>query len=266
MDTGTATGLIFRLAAASIGGMLVKDGIIGNADQNTVVGALIIILTGLWSWWQKRGQQQLLAAVTKAGGFVHKDAGTTDVNTAAKVIAASSSVITALLIAVFVFVPGFSYAQTAPRVQKSRSVQLPFDPLKLNKPAAAPNAVVTDLQTLWQKITTATATDLQYASAMAANANTAASKVRKQCWDAIMATNAMTNGSQIKNADGSLMARPDPALFTNAESLAEVIDNLSPQGTLFTSCAGAAELAKMNTLAFINALITGVATFTATGL
>jgi hypothetical protein len=41
--------------------------------------------------------------------------------------------------------------------------------------------------------------------------------------------------------------------------LAEVVDNLSPQGPLFVSCAGAAQLAKTNVLTFINAAVTGAA-------
>ncbi len=116
-----------------------------------------------------------------------------------------------------------------------------------------------DMQALWQKIVTASNTDLTYASALAGSAGTASSKIRKQCWDAIIALNVQASGSGLKNADGTPMVRPDPHLFTDVESLAEVIDNLSPQGPLFTSCAGAAQLAKTNTLMFINAVVTGAA-------
>jgi hypothetical protein len=48
--------------------------------------------------------------------------------------------------------------------------------------------------------------------------------------------------------------------------LAETIDNLSPTGPLFTSCAGAAEMAKMSVLRFINTAVTGAAGFAALGL
>ncbi len=116
-----------------------------------------------------------------------------------------------------------------------------------------------DLQALWQKIVGSSINDLTYASAMAASANTAASGVRKQCYDAIIKINEQASGANLKNADGTPMARPDPHLFTDVESLAEIVDNLSPQGPLFTACAGAAQLAKTNTLAFISAVVTGAA-------
>jgi hypothetical protein len=119
--------------------------------------------------------------------------------------------------------------------------------------------VAADLQTLWTKIVASSNVDLAYASKLAAGANTAASLVRKQCWDAIVALNEQANGLNLKNPDGTPMARPDPHLFTDVETLAEVVDNLSPQGPLFVSCAGAAQLAKTNVLTFINAAVTGAA-------
>ena len=87
-----------------------------------------------------------------------------------------------------------------------------------------------DMQALWDKIVTASNTDLTYAAALATSANTASSKVRLQCWQAIIALNQQANGATLKNNDGTAMVKPDPHLFSDAESLAEVIDNLSPQG------------------------------------
>ena len=116
-----------------------------------------------------------------------------------------------------------------------------------------------DIQALWNKIVLASNADLNYAAALATSANTASSKIRLQCWSAIIALNTQANGTTLKNADGTPMVKPDPHLFTDVEQLAEVIDNLSPQGPLFTSCAGAAQLAKTNTLAFVNAVVTGAA-------
>ncbi len=123
-----------------------------------------------------------------------------------------------------------------------------------------------DLKALWQKIVTASAADLTYASALAGAAGTAPSKVRKQCWDAISAANAQANGDGLKNPDGTPMVKPDPALFSDIEIFAETIDNLSPQGALFTSCAGAAEMAKMSVIQFIAAAVGGITTFGAVGL
>jgi hypothetical protein len=119
--------------------------------------------------------------------------------------------------------------------------------------------IAADLQTLWTNIVAASNVDLAYASKLAAGANTPASLVRKQCWDAIVALNAQANGLNLKDASGNTIPKPDPHLFTDVEGLAEIIDNLSPQGPLFVSCAGAAQLAKTNVLTFINAAVTGVA-------
>lgn len=116
-----------------------------------------------------------------------------------------------------------------------------------------------DAQAVWDKIVSASNVDLKYASQLAANANTPASAVRKQCWDEILATNEQANGMNLKNADGTPMALPDPKLFTQIEQAAEVIDALSPQGKLYTSCAGAAQLVQANVIQFISAAVTGVA-------
>lgn len=114
-----------------------------------------------------------------------------------------------------------------------------------------------DALAVWKKIQDASKADLQYASLMAGAAKTPSSAVRKNCWDAIIAINAQTNGEGLKNADGSDAVKPDPALFTDVETIAEIMDSLSPQGPLFTSCAGAAELAKANVIQFISAAVSG---------
>lgn len=116
-----------------------------------------------------------------------------------------------------------------------------------------------DAQAVWDRIVAASDADLKYASQLAANANTPASAVRKQCWDAIVAINEQANGLTLKGDDGKPIPMPDPKLFTQIEQAAEVIDALSPQGKLYTSCAGAAQLAQANVIQFISAAVGGVA-------
>lgn len=116
-----------------------------------------------------------------------------------------------------------------------------------------------DAQALWKKIQGLTKADLTYAIAKAKAANTNSSAIRLQCLQAISDANDQANGLGLTNPDGSVMARPDPALVTRIEDVAELIDNLSPQGKLFTSCAGAAQMFKTNTLAVINSIVTGAA-------
>lgn len=57
-----------------------------------------------------------------------------------------------------------------------------------------------------------------------------------------------------------LMATPaEPHLITNVEEIAELIDGLQPTSPLFVNCAGAAQLAQLSVLSFINAIVTGAA-------
>jgi hypothetical protein len=121
-----------------------------------------------------------------------------------------------------------------------------------------------DAQALWDKIQAASLADLKFAAAMAKAANTNGSAIRLQCWNAIIAVNLQSNGldasgNAILGTDGKPITKPDPHLFTDVETAVEVIDNLSPQGALFTSCAGAAQLAQANVTQFIAAAITGAA-------
>lgn len=135
--------------------------------------------------------------------------------------------------------------------------------LGITKPPLLTGNVEKDLQALWDKIVASSIADLNYAAAMAKNANTQTSGIRLQCINAIITLNQQASGANLKNADGTPMIKPDPHVFTDVESLAEVIDNLSPQGPLFVNCAGAAQLAKTNVLTFVNAVVTGAANFAA---
>lgn len=119
---------------------------------------------------------------------------------------------------------------------------------------------------IWQKIATAALPDLEYASALAMAAGTDSGGVRKQCWDSLIKANKQASGQGVKAADGTVMAKPDPHLFTDVESLAEVLDNLAPNGPLWTACAGAAQLSKTTVLTYINAVVTGAAGLAALGV
>ena len=123
-----------------------------------------------------------------------------------------------------------------------------------------------DAKTIWANIQSASAADLAYAAAMAAAANTPASKTRLQCLNAIIAANAQAQGLSLTGSDGKPLSKPDPHAISDIESIAELIDNLSPQGPLFTSCAGAAQMFKTNTLQLISGIVTGVAAFGAVGI
>lgn len=173
------------------------------------------------------------------------------------------------LIILLLFLPTLSFAQTrkpvaAPSNGPVFTGDLPTD-IK-NKFQGDPSTGIQltgnlkkDAEALWEKIQAAALVDLQYASAMAGAAGTNGGAVRKQCWDAIIIVNQQSNGVGLKDANGQPMTKPDPHLFTDVETSAEIIDNLSPQGKLFTSCAGAAQLAQANVIQFISAAISGAA-------
>lgn len=113
---------------------------------------------------------------------------------------------------------------------------------------------------IWQKITAAALPDLEYASAQAQAAGTPSAGVRKQCWDAIIVANKQANGSGVKDAAGAPLTKPtDAHLFVDVESLAEVLDNLAPNGPLWVACTGAAGLFRTTALTFINIAVTGAA-------
>ena len=120
---------------------------------------------------------------------------------------------------------------------------------------------------LWQSLQKASAVDITYAIAMATAANKAsapngivtAAGMRLNCLTAIQTLNGQIGGGSLVDANGKPLTRPDPALFTDAETFAEVIDAVQPGGPLWTSCSGAAQLAATDTLAFVNALVSGAA-------
>lgn len=119
--------------------------------------------------------------------------------------------------------------------------------------------VETDLKRVADRIRQVKKDDLSYAILKATKAGTPTAKVRLQCMTAVQDAAAAWDGDQIKDASGAVIPRPDPALITSIEDTAELVDALSPQGALFSSCAGAAQMFAVSTLQVINAIVTGAA-------
>jgi len=158
--------------------------------------------------------------------------------------------------------PGFA--------QSSKSklpIPLPIDPLGLNDAGTTtfPSQIGIDLKATWDKITAATQPDLTYAKALADNVGSPGSKLRSQCYAAILVANQQANGSTLKNPDGSPMVKPDPAVITGVEQAAELVDNLSATAPLTAACAPAANALRQNVLQFITAIVTGAAAKITTG-
>jgi hypothetical protein len=120
-------------------------------------------------------------------------------------------------------------------------------------------------QQIWQNIIKTATADLTYAKALADNAATPNAKLRSVCYAALITANQQANGVNLKNADGSPMTVPDPAVITHAEQALELIDNLQPASPLIVACAPAANAVGQGVLSFVNTVVTGAALKAASG-
>lgn len=278
--------LIFTSALKIFGGVLMAHGwISGGAGMEAFMGAGMTAGGAFWSWWVQSGHLQaaaylkkLTSTATQAAAIevakrlpisstpsaavqtAKAAANVTEPAVMAKDAAAKDAAAKAIPIILLALLlgslaPGDARAQTKPRLTGN----IVNDIAAANAPTSAVGASPSiSPQALMQKIMTLAGPDLTYTAALAAKANTNASGVRLKCVQAIQALNSQVTGVGLTDADGKPLTMPDsPHIFTDLEIAAEGIDSLSPTGPLFTSCAGAAALAGMNVLAFINALVTG---------
>lgn len=120
-------------------------------------------------------------------------------------------------------------------------------------PTARPSTLTTtpSATTVAQNILATAPADIAYAIQLATAANTPASNVRKQCYQAIQAA--------IPTPPSGSTLPPGPDVVTHIEQAAELADTLNPSSPVFVNCAGAAMLAGQTVLSFVNALVTGIA-------
>lgn len=296
-----ASNLITTLAKAAAGAAALH-GWIGASNVEMVTSAIVLVLTFGYSFWKDYGRDIAVAVATILRAKIMDAAAKAQRNPAAApaAIAVLAAHVEATApagaptgspgapVAILViglsglaagWWPGPAAAQAQfpqPRPQATSGPNVPRPPIC--DPAQLLPGCHVELQEggkqttkpveldLWKKISDAALPDLDYASALAAAAGTNASMVRKQCWDALILANKQANGSGVKNADGTARPKPDPSLFTDVESLAEVLDNLAPGGPLWVACAGAAQLAKTNVLTLLNAMVTGASGLAALGV
>jgi len=245
---------------------LVSGGKVGmSGDQQAALVVSIGVFFNILTWVLKT----FFTSTVHASSLTATNIAT---GTTAKVVA-----IIAVILASLIFtMPAFAQLKPLP----------PLKPLTGNlandlNPAGTPSAVAPglpglliggqskeDLIKLWQSIQKASTADLSYAILMATLANSQAPKgittgaaMRLSCLTAIQTLNGQIGGTGLMDSSTppKPMVRPDPALFTDAETFAEVIDAVQPGGPLWTSCAGAAQLAATSTVAFVNALVSGAA-------
>jgi hypothetical protein len=168
------------------------------------------------------------------------------------------------IIGVFVLAIGTSSLQAAQQqaapvdpVDNPSKCALLWDPLKLCGKLSGDPA--TDLKRVADRVRQIKKDDLAYAVLKAKKADTPTARVRLQCMQAVQDAATAWDGDNIKDEAGKVIPRPDPALITGIEDVAELVDSLSPQGVLFASCSGAANMFAMGTLQLINAIAIGAA-------
>lgn len=124
-----------------------------------------------------------------------------------------------------------------------------------------------DLDQLWSKIQQVSITDLQYAKALADATNTAGGKMRSACWGAWIALVQAQQGANAVGPDGKpIGAKPDPALFTNFEQLAEVVDSLQPTSPFMVACQPVANTIKQSVLNLVTMVVSGGVSLGALGV
>lgn len=247
-----------------IGTTLATHGFIENgAGTEAFIGAGMTIIGLFWGWFVTKGQYDVVALLKKLTA-THTASAAIEAAKASPSVAAQ--VVNVLLVAFILssfLAGGQAFAQTQRPVIACALASQNLDPLKLCGKLTG-NAGA-DLQRLYDRIKASTEADLTYAIARATAANTTGSKVRLMCLLALKDFKDQIDGVGLKNPDGTPMVKPDPAMISTVEGVAELIDGLSPQGTLFTSCAGAAQMAKTNALQVVNAIVTGAAGLAAGG-
>lgn len=150
---------------------------------------------------------------------------------------------------ILLFVPSFAMAQNKPRIP---------DPLKvaaelrgaISKPAASP-------EDLWKKIQAANANDLRYAKALADSVGSPGAKLRSACYGAWITTIEQAQGVGLKDANGNVLAEPEPHVFSSFEQLAEVAETLQPTGPLMAACAPAWTALKLTAVQFFTMALSG---------
>lgn len=259
---------VLKICGATLFGILAMHGYMTQDQASVIMGDLTIAVPALlsagsvgWSiyahWNMKKVPDHAVVVdpvVTKA----NSGQPTAQVQTASGTIVGKvvGALLIAFMLSAMAIAPAMAQVKLGPIGTK---IKADIDGTSQNTAVGAPAPTIKP-QELMQKIVALAAPDLVYAVALATKANTNAATVRLGCLKAIQALNAQVSGTGLVDATGNPLTTPaEPHIFTDLEQAAEGIDALSPTGPLFTSCAGAAALAGMNVLAFINAMVAGTA-------
>jgi hypothetical protein len=95
--------------------------------------------------------------------------------------------------------------------------------------------------------------DVTYAQALA---KASGNKVTQPCWDAWVAL-VTAQTQPLKDAQGNVLAMPDPHFFVTAERASEFINQIQPNSDLNIGCGAALNASKMAIGQLIGAVLSG---------
>lgn len=247
MDSDTlkfVANFLAKKIAAYLASALVTIGALHTgSDQASFVtmmtGVIVGLIAFIWSWWNDRGKQLVLATLAKAHRIAPASASTAAASNALvesvndnKVVAAGGAVKIVSMLAFGLIWTALALADGGTSLVMAQGASTALTP-----------------QVVAQKIQQLAKPDVAYAMQLAKSVNTPQGNVRAQCYQAI--------SDALPNPPSGAAVPPAPHLVTNVEELAEVIDALQPGSPLFVNCGGAAQLVGQNVLIFINAIVTG---------
>lgn len=136
-----------------------------------------------------------------------------------------------------------------------------------NNQAAGTPSPKLDLNALWTKMQQVSIADLQYAKALADGTKTSGGTMRSACWGAWIAAVQAQQGINAVGPDGKpLGTKPDPAVFTTFEQLAEVVDSLQPTSPFMVACTPVANAFRQNVLQLVTMVVSGATSLGALGV
>lgn len=255
-----------------IGTSLAAHGILSTGSGVETFVAVGMTLVGvLWSFWNSYGKAILLSKleVWKAKSLAeaaklqaHDIAPPTNEQIAAqsptattadvvKVMAADATKIAAVLLLACLLVPSFAYAQLSvrPTSQPRKPLNLPIDPLGLNKTASPSGSIGNILAALDAKLLP----DLQYALNLALASGSKVTAPCYQAWINIIETRQKAN----VDASGTPLVLPDPRLITDFEKAVELRNALQPDSDFMIKCSPVASMVRKDIVAFIGIVLSG---------
>lgn len=289
MPQGTTTQTMVATLGATVvknllmvaGSSLTAHGIISGSGVETFVSVGMVLVGAVWSFWTSYGRAIVLAKldVWKATALAQSDAlkkanvpAPSSAQIADKIpdpgvtAAVVARVVTTGCIALLVLgsllaaTPASAQPDrtTAPSAAGKRGIQLPIDPLGLNKLGGGNDEGNDLLGALEDKLLP----DLKYALAIARSQD---NKLTGGCWSAWIAIIEARQKATV-DEQGQPIPLPDPGLITKFQKLVDIRNALQPDSNFMIACSPVASMVKSDIRKFIGLILTGGAGLAAMGI